>query len=401
RENSKTIRWTEVQKWFAEAKSKLEKWVEIESQNAASGGVELESTKSESPLPSFVSWLQEQQSWFADSSMKDHFNPQDDFFRGLSIALDEKLLEQPDWIPFVRSWQRIGTMRELLASRIASPHHFPKIEVSQLLTASHVHRGRPIRMDGTIYQTDTGGSTSEPGFPKINYQAFWLRPDDISNQPIKVYVPTQYVDRSVKIEKDYHITLLGLLFKRITYMSQRGEESAPLLLAAYVTPFGATETDASNNPFLDLDRFAREKLKWEPPVDTKTPFSNVLPILQQALASVDDEMLAAGFNGLEATDAVKPILELERLAPELEILLKTRSDWPVSEVATLSRIIGTVTRVQRIPLNAQLAAALDRSFVFHCDVEIGTDSIDLLSTAVPSAWLQANQMPLETIRQPC
>ncbi len=400
-ENTKTIRWTEVQKWYAEAKLKLEKWAEIESQNAASRGVELESTKSESALPPFVSWLQEQQSWFADSSMKDHSDPQDDFFRGLSIALDEKLLEQPDWIPFVRSWQRIGAIRELLASRIASPHHFPKIEVSQLLTASHVHRGRPICVDGTIYQADTGGSTSEPGFPKINYQAFWLRPDDFSNQPIKVYIPAEYVDARVKLEKDYHITLTGLLFKRITYMSQRGEESAPLLLAANVTPFGATETDATDNPFLVLNRFAREKLKWEPPVDTKTPFSNVLPRIQRALESVDDEMLATGFNGMEATDAVKPILELERLAPELEILLKTRSDWPVSEVATLSRITGTVTRVQRIPINSQLAAALDRSYVYRCDVEIGTDSIDLLSAAVPSAWLQANEMPLEAIRQPC
>ena len=406
-ENPKALRWTEVQKWFAEAKLKLEKWVEIESHNAASGGVELERTKSESPLPQFVSWLQEQQSWFADSSMKNHSDPQDDFFRGLSIALDEKLLEQPDWIPFVRSWQRIGTIRELLASRIASPHHFPKIEVSQLLTASHVHRGRPIRIDGTIYQADTGGSTSEPGFPKINYKAFWLRPDDFSNQPIKVYVPAEYVEASVKLEKDYHITLTGLLFKRITYMSQRGEESAPLLLAAYVTtfgatePYGATETDGTDNPFLVLNRLAREKLKWEPPVDTKTPFSNVLPRMQRALESVDDEMLATGFNGQEATDAVKPILELERLAPELEILLKTRSDWPVSEVATLSRITGTVTRVHRIPINSQLAAALDRSYVYRCNVEIEKDSIDLLSAAVPSAWLQANEMPLEAIRQPC
>ena len=407
--DSPVIQWQEVKRWYADSKSQLDQWAEIEAQNAANV-VAGQADIAESRLTSFMESFQDQSPWFVESEEKEPTTRQDVFFRGLSLALDEKLLEQivdnstwwsTDWLPLVRSWQRVGMLRELLANQVALPLHFPKIEVSQLLSSGNDYRGQPIRFEGTIYQVDPSASISEAGFTNLNYEVFWLRPDDTSSQPICVYVPKGNIDQNVKLEKDSHISLTGLFFKRIAYKSQRGNEFSPLLLAAYVKPFGSHETVPDANPFRTVNRSTGDSTTWQPPVDTKTPYAIVRPRLQKALETLDDTAVEAGFRGSKASAASKPLIELERLLPDLDLLLKSRSEWPISESASLSRFAGIVTKIDRIAIDAETSDVLERSHIYRCQLEMEHTPITLLCASVPAGWLQTDGTPLDAIRQPC
>ncbi len=407
--DSPAIPWTDVKRWYVDAELQLDKWTEIEAQNAASV-VAGHADRSETLLPTFMDAFQKQNPWFMESVAREPTPRQDDFFRGLSLALDQKLLEQivdnstwwsTDWLPLVRSWQRVGTLRELLANQVALPLHFPKIEVSQLLSAGHDYRGRPIRFEGTIYQVDSSASISEAGFTNLDYEVIWLRPDDNSSQPICVYAPKANIDQNVKLERDSHISLTGLLFKRIAYKSQRGNEFSPLLLAAYLKPFGSKEIIPVDSPFQTLKRSAWDSTTWQPPVDTKTPYAIVRPRLHKALEALDETAIEAGFRGSNASAASKPILELERLFPDLDLLLTNRSEWPISESTSLSRFAGIVTKIERIQIDAETSDVLERSHVYRCQLEMEHTPITLLCASVPAGWLQTDGTPLDAIRQPC
>ncbi len=406
-ENSSTIQWTPIQEWYADSKLQLEKWTEIETQEAIS---KAPSPASETPIPIFIDWFENQRSWFLESSMVAERLPQDDFSRGLSLALDEKILDQvadnspwlsTDRLPFVRSWQRIAILRELLATKVAFPAHFQKVEVMQLLSNGQTHRGKPIRFDGTVYRINRSASISEAGFDKTEYQVIWLKPDETSNQPVCVYVPNENVDEGVKLEKDSHVTMTGIFFKRIAYASQRGADIAPLLLAAYVTPFEATTTSASADPFRILKPTRFEAKLWQPPVDTKSPLAILKDRMMLALESMDDANIESGFHGRVVSETMKPILELERLVPELDLLLQRKLEWPISEFATLARMAGTVTKIERMTIDPQYSALLDRSHIYRCQFQHAGSVIPLLCASVPSDWLQADGNAFDAICQPC
>lgn len=405
-ENPVTIQWTPIQEWYADSKLQLAKWSEIESQDATSKTVSLEP---ESPIPIFIDWFRNQKNWFLKPSMAAETLPQDDFSRGLSLALDEKILDQvvdnspwlsTDRLPFVRSWQRIATLRELIETKVAFPSHFQKVEVTQLLSSGHSQRGKPIRIDGSVYRIDRSSSISEAGFDKTEYQVTWLKPDDTSNQPICFYAPNIVFDK-IKLEKDSHVAVTGIFFKRIAYASQRGADIAPLLLAAHVTPFDAITTSASASPFRTLKPSGLEGKLWQPPVDTMPPLEILRSKMLRALESMDDAILESGFHGRTVSAGIKPILELERLVPELDLLLQQQLEWPISESATLARIAGTVTKIERMPIDPQYMALLDRSHIYRCQFERDGAVILLLSASVPSEWLQADGNALDEIRQPC
>ncbi len=409
-ENSKVFKWTEVREWYADSNLQLATWSEIEIKNAASVATNPMDPKTESPIPKFIDLFQNYHSWFANSNANESNVPNDAFFRGLRLAVDERLLDlvvdnSPWWstdrLPFVRSWQRIDLLRELLANKIVVPGHFPLVEVSQLLSSSHSLRGRPIRFDGTIYRVDNRASISEPGFKQFEYEVIWLRPDGLSNQPVCVYAPSTNIDSNIKLEKDSRVTITGSFFKRIAYASQRGADTSPLLLAAYVKPYGPTDNETASNLLPSLRRIALESKMWKPPLDTATPFAIVQSRIEQALESLDDAALEAGFKGMDVFAAIKPILELERLVPEFDLLLQHQSEWPISDVAVVSRFAGVVTQIERISIDPRLELLLEQSYVYHCQIENENNSIQLLCTSVPSDWLKADGTALDTIRQPC
>ncbi|MCY2985528.1 MAG: hypothetical protein NTY15_18020 [Planctomycetota bacterium] len=410
-----TIPWGGVHDWHREFQTQVANWTEIETENASTKLSRTTHKSDVSPtVPSFdfAQELEKHAAWFQQFEPADPPRSalvQEKFFRGLQMALDEKLLEQVvdnsnwggvDRLPFVRTWQRVGILRELLASKMAVSNHFPKIEVSQLLSNGSAIRARPLRFEGSIARVDSIASISEAGFGTTEYQVIWLRPYETSNQPVCVYAPLENIDRNVKIEKGTEVIVTGVFFKRMAHSSERGGDVSPLLLAAYVKPFGSNET-LPTNPFLVGRNGKSERISWQPPADTRTPFLNVQSRLEQSVLGLDDAVLESGFNGLDASGVAKPIFELQKLVPEINLLLERNPDWPIADVATLNRLSGIVTKVSRIPISAQLASLLEQPHVYRCEFESGSQPIVFLSAAVPGAWKQANGNPQQEIRQPC
>ncbi len=392
--------WAKVIEWYDASQVLLLNWSQIELQNS----------DKESRTNEFYASIQEQKPWFETSAIPMQ-TVANDLFRGLRLALDERLMDQvvdnsPWWttdrLPFARSWQRVDALRELFANKTASNLNFNKTDISQLSSGGKSDRGRALRFDGTIFMVDAITSFSEVGFGQHDYFVVWLQPEGTSNQPVCVYVPSENVDRSIKLEKGTHVSVTGFFFKRIAYVSQRGSEVAPLLLAAYVKPSEASgPVGTVSNQVPTFLPSASDDTEWQVPVDTATPYSIVLNRLQQALESMDTESVESGFRGSNVTEAMKPIFELERLRPELSLLLANRLEWQVSTSASIARVTGMVTKVERIAVDSSLPIAQDLQFIYRCRIESGDSTLLLLCSALPSLWLQTDGKPLETIRQPC
>jgi len=409
---TRTIAWDGVRDWLVDCQSQVANWVAIETENTATRQPSTSNAATATPSSEFAGLLEKQSAWFEqfDSvQVSQNSVEQDKFFRGLQLALDEKLLEQvvdnsnwggADRLPFVRTWQRVGIVRELLASKKAVSNHFPKSEVSQLLSDSRALRARPMRFEGSIARVDSNVSISESGFGTFKYQVIWLRPYETSNQPICVYVPKENVDSNVKLENGTEVVVTGVFFKRMAHSSERGGDVSPLLLAAYVKPFGSNET-IPTNPFSASRKTGSERARWQPPIDTRMPFMSVQSRLRQSIVGLDEAVLETGFQGPDASAVVKPIFELQRLDLEINMLLGQSSEWAIADNATLTRLSGIVTNVSRLAISSQLASLLEQPHVYRCEFESDSQSMEFLAAAIPAAWKQKNGSPLEAIRQPC
>lgn len=406
------VDWSAVPGWFTEAESRLDIWMQIEAQNSSE----------EVATKEFYTGFQAMKLWFISQAERTDGTEQGgptlsgDMLRGLKLAVDQELLDRivdnSTWksterIPFARSWQRVDSLRELMANKLVFSRHFSKREASQLLFGGQSYRGHPMRFDGTIYRVDPITTFSEEGFGDCEYHVIWLKPAETSIQPVCVYIPIANVDPSVKLATDSQISVTGLFFKRIAYASQRGSDVAPLLLAAYVKPMGAEETDGAGtfeptvNPFSAMKNVTPERKAWQPPVDTATPYLMVSTSMQRALSLMNEEILAEGFRGSTVSEAMQPLLEWERLTPEIDLLLSGRSEWHISPLATISRLAGMVNKVERIAIASSLPQFQDSSHVYRCQMEIGEVRMVLLCNSVPSAWLMLDGAPVKELRQPC
>ena len=429
-EDSSTSKLSELQSWFADSQILLSQWSTIETQNAEAlfldGQAKDEQTKDEkakldeSPIPRFTVWLNNHEELFGTGDVGVVLDESDKVLRGLKLALDSKLLEgvfdcEPWWpkerISLVRTWQRLGLLRDLLANNQTSLDSIPKVNVPQIVSESHSIRGRPIRLEGTIVKLDRKQSIEKSGFGQWSYQDVWLRPNDASNQPVCVSVPISNVDNNTKIEEGTQVVVCGFFIKRIAYASERGAEVGPVILAAYVGPRNAR----SNPPEVPWIEFSATLIRkgpaWSPPVDYMTPFAILRKSFATILQELNESLLQTGFHGSNISMVLKPLLELERLSPEVDLLTKSQPNWPIADNSALERLSGLVTKVERLRVDRQVVPTLEHSFVYRCQIQSNeavtastTQDISeytVVCMSVPSAWLMPDGSPLVEIRQPC
>ena len=409
--------WSDVESWFADSQILLNQWSMIESENAgASTTVEL-SAPLNSPLPAFIEWFKTHEEWFSKAESNETTDVSSSgIFGGLQIALDKRLINQiedrtvfqpKDRLPFVRSWQRVDLLRETLVSGRASLSSLTKVEVPQLISDGHALRRQPIRFHGSIAKIDRNGSIDEPGFGKREYQDLWLKPSDTSNQPVRVFAPDLNIDAGLKLAENAHVVVGGFYFKRIAYASKRGGEVAPLLLAAYVGPPTTINGNSDSSVLSISNRSEIEKLHWVPPVDFMTPFAMVRNRLVPVLRGLSEPILQSGFQGADVSAVLNLILELRRLAPEVQLLTEGQSSWPIADNTELIRLSGYVTKVERFAVEQHAAITLEHPYLYRCRLETvpdenksGQNSI-VVCTTIPSAWLGSDGSPLVEIRQLC
>jgi hypothetical protein len=419
-EDNSTAKESELQSWFTDSQILLSQWSTIESQNAETRVLDEQAKVDESPISRFIIWLNTHEELFGAGVLGGLLNDSDEMLRGLKLALDSKLLDgvfdcEPWWpkerVALVRTWQRLGLLRDLLANNQTSLSRIPKVNVPQIASESHSLRGRPIRLEGTIVKLDRPQSIEKSGFGQWSYQDVWLRPNDASNQPVCVSVPVLNVDSNTKLEEGTQVVVCGFFIKRIAYASERGAEVGPAILAAYVGPTNATSTPPES-PWIDFSATLTQKSSsWSPPIDYMTPFAILRNTFARTLQELSEPILQSGFQGTNISEVLKPLLELERLAPEVDLLTKNQPNWPIADNAALVRLSGLVTKVERLKVDRQVVPTLEQSFVYRCHIqskEAAASSATqedrthtVVCTTVPSVWLSPDGTPLVEIRQPC
>ena len=158
--------------------------------------------------------------------------------RSLRLALDRSVLgDLTDNTPW-KTTERVSLARLLVrATQLAGQFQdaiyieaVPSISIPQLLSQTDTLRGRCYRIRGTIGLIEPTSSIELANARKLNYSVLWLRPDDLSDQPINIYIPQGVLaDRELIVGDTLEVA--GLIAKRRAYASKRGGEIAPVLIA--------------------------------------------------------------------------------------------------------------------------------------------------------------------------
>ena len=216
------------------------------------------------------------------------------FQRSLQLAMDRALMSDlSDNTPW-KTTERLALARLLVRAsdlfRQLDPSiridAVPTIAIPQLLSQTDTLRGRCFRTQGTVGRIDQPSSIELADGRKLNYSVFWLRPEDLSDQPINVYVPER-VAAARELQVGDSLQVAGLIAKRRAYASKRGGEIAPVLIATGllldVAPEPQGSSLANNGQSLGISKELarlRNPMPWIPPVDRQIP----LDLVERALS---------------------------------------------------------------------------------------------------------------------
>ena len=216
------------------------------------------------------------------------------FQRSLQLAMDRALMSDlSDNTPW-KTTERLALARLLVRAsdlfRQLDPSiridAVPTIAIPQLLSQTDTLRGRCFRTQGTVGRIDQPSSIELADGRKLNYSVFWLRPEDLSDQPINVYVP-EGVAAARELQVGDSLQVAGLIAKRRAYASKRGGEIAPVLIATGllldVAPEPQGSSLANNGQSLGISKELarlRNPMPWIPPVDRQIP----LDLVERALS---------------------------------------------------------------------------------------------------------------------
>ena len=216
------------------------------------------------------------------------------FQRSLQLAMDRALMSDlSDNTPW-KTTERLALARLLVRASDLSPQFdtliridaVPTIAIPQLLSQTDTLRGRCFRTLGTIGRIDQPSSMELADGRKLNYSVFWLRPEDLSDQPINVYVP-EGVAAARELQVGDSLQVAGLIAKRRAYASKRGGEIAPVLIATGLLLDDASEPQgpslANKGQSLGISKELarlRNPIPWIPPVDRQIP----LDLVERALS---------------------------------------------------------------------------------------------------------------------
>ncbi|MFN9347807.1 MAG: hypothetical protein ACK6DQ_14545 [Planctomycetota bacterium] len=338
--------------------------------------------------------------------------------RSLRLALDRTLLSDlSDNTPW-RTTERLSLAR-LLDRGSQLGKYFdesilidavPSIAIPQLLSQTETLRGRCYRVQGTVGLIDQPSSIELENSRKLSYSVIWLRPDDLSDQPINIYIPDS-VKPNGQLKQGDTVQVAGLIAKKRAYASKRGGEIAPVLIATSVV-LG----DATSPPEERLYRSlavakglsaSRNRLVWTPPVDRQAP----LDLVQQAISKYLGE-----FPAIDATiPAPQALVEDPKVLASLSNLVKFQNEVDTVVAGGNSAMLGKVPGAYEPILSSwpgyvvswiackvdpQLLPGLDWPEVYALKVEIAGDANSLKPSTVlvkdiPVLWKKQPQ-----IRQP-
>lgn len=408
--------------WLNESRTTLARWISLSQSQSTDN-------------PDLVDLKSSLDAWANLPSHNEIANLPAAFRRSLSLALDRTLLsELSDNTPW-RTNERLTLARTLMrASELAI--HFnesfaidavPSVAVPQLLSQTDSLRGKCYRLQGTIGLIDQSSSMELAEARKLSYGVLWIRPDDLSNQPINVFVPDGVLPNR-ELSVGDNVQVAGLIVKRRAYASQRGGEITPVLIATNIQVDAiATSNDSKSRKYRGLiDRsvriakelsLSRNVLAWTPPIDRQAP----LDLIQQGLSKHLQKIPSEQADWIQPESLAKSasvlasIANLVKFENEIDTVVSGGNNAMLSidSIETHSNqriqpVLGTwqgyATNARKLSIDPDLLPGLDWKEVYA--VELETSAVSRTSTDrnnlstviakdIPELWKSA-----QTLYQP-
>ena len=336
------------------------------------------------------------------------------FQRSLQLAMDRALMSDlADNTPW-KTTERLALARLLVRASDLSRQFdtsiridaVPTIAIPQLLSQTDTLRGRCFRTLGTIGRIDQPSSMELADGRKLNYSVFWLRPEDLSDQPINVYVP-EGVAAARELQVGDSLQVAGLIAKRRAYASKRGGEIAPVLIATGLLLDDASEPQgpslANNGQSLGISKELarlRNPIPWIPPVDRQIPLDLVERALSGHLAKIP-------FGSSETND-VDSLARNPSVLASLATVLKFQNeiDTVVSgDNSTMLAVApdplefqgqgllgawhGQVIEARTIRIDPNLMPGLGWKEVYALKL---APNLQVIAKDVPALWLSASEL---------
>lgn len=336
------------------------------------------------------------------------------FQRSLQLALDRALMSDlSDNTPW-KTTERLALARLLVRASDLSREFdhairidaVPTIAIPQLLSQTDTLRGRCFRTLGTIGRIDQPSSMELAEGRKLNYSVFWLRPEDLSDQPINVYVP-EGVAAARELQVGDTLQVAGLIAKRRAYASKRGGEIAPVLIATGLLLDDASEPQgpslANNGQSLGISKELarlRNPMPWIPPVDRQIPLDLVERALSGHLGKIP-------FGSSETND-VDSLARNPSLLASLATVLKFQNEIDTVVSGDNSAMLavapnplefqgqgllgawhGQVIEARTIRIDPNLMPGLGWKEVYALKL---APNLQVIAKDVPALWLSASEL---------
>lgn len=393
-----------IESWWNQSREKLSRWIDLMDSQ----------TPQHAALMDLQSALEQ---WAAQATDNRIEALPDSVQRSLQLALDRTLLEDlSDNTPW-KTAERLALARLLARAEhlgtqfreSLSIDAVPTIAVPQLLSQTDTLRGRCFRFKGTIGLIDQPASMELADSRKINYSVLWLKPDDLSGQPINVYIP-----QGIQTEREFQVgdsvELAGLIAKRRAYASQRGGEITPVLVACLLNLDAEFQID-HKDPQTAPERVARSvsvaqslsrirnTQPWIPPIDRQAP----LDLIQQALWRHLGEIRLSN-NESPAKSALDPatlatIANLGKFQNEVDTVVSGGNNAMLTSTSAsdnsdlefqplLSTWHGYVKNIQRLDVDSSALPGLDWREIYSLDFAAADESTtsSVLVQSIPVLW---------------
>jgi hypothetical protein len=336
------------------------------------------------------------------------------FQRSLQLAMDRALMSDlADNTPW-KTTERLALARLLVRASDLSRQFdhairidaVPSIAIPQLLSQTDTLRGRCFRTLGTIGRIDQPSSMELADGRKLNYSVFWLRPEDLSDQPINVYVP-EGVAAARELQVGDSLQVAGLIAKRRVYASKRGGEIAPVLIATGLLLDDASEPQgpslANNGQSLGISKELarlRNPIPWIPPVDRQIPLDLVERSLSGHLGKIP-------FGSSESND-VDSLARNPSVLASLATVLKFQNEIDTVVSGDNSAMLavapnplefqgqgllgawhGQVIEARTIRIDPNLMPGLGWKEVYALKL---APNLQVIAKDVPALWLSASEL---------
>ena len=380
--------------WSSDAQRSIVRWIDLSDSTTADHAMLTEVRES------LERWTQ--------------LEPLAGFQRSLQLAMDRALMSDlSDNTPW-KTTERLALARLLVRASDLSRQFdtsiridaVPTIAIPQLLSQTDTLRGRCFRTLGTIGRIDQPSSMELADGRKLNYSVFWLRPEDLSDQPINVYVP-EGVAAARELQVGDSLQVAGLIAKRRAYASKRGGEIAPVLIATGLLLADASEPQgpslANNGQSLGISKELarlRNPIPWIPPVDRQIPLDLVERALSGHLGKIP-------FGSSETND-VDSLAKNPSVLASLATVLKFQNEIDTVVSSDNSAMLavapnplefqgqgllgawhGQVIEARPIRIDPNLMPGLGWKEVYALKL---APNLQVIAKDVPALWLSASEL---------